>query len=101
MHDAALVDCRRRVDELLRRPVLVEPKDCIASDEKMCVRRNIVELTESDAVALRAGGLRTGAVIGCAVQDCAARLEPAAESGVGSTQRKVILALRKPIHSMR
>jgi len=60
MHDAALVDRRRRVDELLRRAAL-ESKDCLASDGKISVRRNIVELTESDAVALRAGSLRTGA----------------------------------------
>lgn len=87
--DAALVDRRRRVDELLRRPAPGSGVDCLASDGKISVRRTIVELADSEVAALRASGLRMGefSIISpdgrCGDGKrlrCA--LEPAADSGV-------------------
>lgn len=88
--DAALVDRRRRVDELLRRLAPGSGVDCLASDGKIRVRRTIVELADSEVAALRATGLRTGAF---SMTSPAGRcgdgkrlrcaLEPAADSGAG------------------
>ena len=88
--DAALVDLRRRVDELLRR--LTGPGvGCLASDGKISVPRTIVELADSDGVPLRTSGLRMGVFSTvspdgrCAVCTrlrCA--VEPGVDPGAGS-----------------